>query len=61
MSNSLLLLAAVFAILGFPLLLDWLSGGFPIFWTIPGAALVQAYGSAAACLWGAWLFKGEPK
>jgi len=59
--RALLIFAAIFFTLGLPLLAGWVSGGFSIFWTTPGAALLQMFGSAAACLWGAWLMRKQPE
>lgn len=55
MPIAAILLTAVFALLGLPLLLGWLRGEFVIFWTREGAALVQCYGIAAAVLFIGWL------
>lgn len=53
----LLAAAAAFAAIGAPGLVLWLQGEFDIFWTTPGAALCQCYGSCLVCLWGAWLHR----
>lgn len=59
MSKVLACVAAFFFLMGSPFLVGWLRGEYAIFWTGQGAALVQCFGSGTACLWGAWLFRGE--
>ena len=54
-NKPLLGCAVVLFALGLPLFAGWWAGEFQIFWTTPGAALVQVWGGAAACLWGVWL------
>jgi hypothetical protein len=53
MGRSLFVVGFVFALIGAPLLVAWFRGEFAIFWTVPGAALFQAYGCAATCWLGA--------
>lgn len=60
-SRPLLACATAFALLGSPLLIGWILGEFHVFWTEPGAALIQSYGSSIACLWGARLLRSEPR
>lgn len=42
--------AAVFFLLGLPLGVGWIRGDFDMFFTMQGAALFQAWGSAAALM-----------
>jgi hypothetical protein len=58
--KKLLAFAVFFFLLGTPLIAGWWGGAFVIFWTVPGAALVQTIGLALGCLWGAWAI-GEGK
>ena len=59
-NRPLLICATIFFFLSLPLAVGWAFGEFAIFWTAPGAALIQAFGCAAACIWGAWLLRDKP-
>jgi hypothetical protein len=57
-SKFLLICSVVFTAIGTPFLVGWVAGAYDIFWTVPGAVLVQMYGCAAICAHGAYLWQG---